>query len=285
MRYQKWLACIAVFFLMSFPLIASAELTSARYPEKNQTLCDHANLFSDEVIVKLGAAMDSIQEQAHIQLWVVTVHFLDGLGAYSYAQGLFTHWELGADDLLLLLVAGEDTFVSYAGEDVLPILSSQTQQHLLSSYLEPAFLRFSYDEALSSYLKGLTDHLNKQLLISLPGAWTAPVTTAAPNTLSAKEDLLWPSTREEPFDQKAFEEKNANASSEPKKINAGQVFFIVLLALIFFGNKEQRKMATSAGCWGLGCGCSPLGWLFAALGISKFFSKNKKNAKNDHIYQ
>ena len=279
MKIKKLFILITVLILCFASFTAFGDTSPARFPEKGQQINDSANLFSQETIVQTNSLIQTLKDKTDISLWIVTVHFLDSLNVSSYAQQLFHHWQLDDKALLVLLSPGEDTFSSYGGKKTSALLTSQMQQHLLSSFLEKPFLSFAYDQAIVNYTVGLGQQLEKQLNIALPSDWRAASQNTTPQLSQPKVQIPTPKVISSKEENKA----SKGSSSEAEKINLGQIFFIVLFALILFGNKKQRKMATSAGCFGWGCGCGPLGWLFALLGLSKFFDNNKK--KDDHIYQ
>lgn len=275
MKKSKSIILLFLVFLLCLPSLGLAQaFDQVRFPEKGDTINDQANMLSFQTITQLQHYAQGLLDESDIALWLTTVHFLDGLDIHTYTARLFDYWNLPKNAFLIVLSAGEDSFSSYAGEEIISILSTETQQHLLSAYLEKPYLNFEYDLALSRYIEGLSNYLQKKLSLSLPAfTYEKPSSTVSP---TSDTSVLWSLGKLE----EAFESSIDDHSSEPRLVNWGQVFFLIILALLIFGNRKQKNMAASAGC--LGCGCGPLGWLIALLGLSKFFDKSSSD--KDTIY-
>lgn len=275
-KQQLWAFCLALVFL-AIPF-AGLAVSPARFPEKTTQINDYADILSPQTITQLQQYAQELNNKSDLEFWLVTLHFLDGLEVQAYAKALFTHWALPPQAFLLVLSAGEDSFASFGGEEAAALLPVQTQQRLLSSHLEGPYQSFQYDLAVSNYIGGLSAYLEKQLSLNLSTVeYQPPTATANP---VEKEALLW--RHAEDYLNTFSNKKEEKATSEPSKTNWGQLFFLVVLMLLIFGNRKQKSMAASASC--LGCGCGPLGWLVALLGLGKFF--NKPSAPpDDHIYQ
>ncbi len=278
---KKFIALLVTAMVLIMPFLASA-MPYVRFPLKGEKVNDTANILSAQAITQIQSFSQDLAPKANIDFWVTTVHFLDGMEVQAYAKALFSHWQLPKNAFLLVLSPGEDRYATFAGEDLTSLFSVQNQQQLLSTYLEADFLNLHYDQAILHYLSGLSSYLEKHLSLTL----SPPKVAQVPSTPSAVQDpnLLWGEEIKDFTKDIGKAAKNAakKASSEARKINGGQVFFIILLLLLIFGNRKQKNLATTAGC--LGCGCGPLGWLFAILGLSKFFNQSPSK-DDDRIYQ
>lgn len=276
MKKIKALTLFLLVLCLSLPSLSLAQgLSQVRFLEKGGQINDHANILSLQTLHQLQTYSQSLLSESDICLWLITVHFLDGVDIHTYTARLFEYWQLPENAFLVVLSAGEDAFASKAGEDVLSLLPKETQQRLFSAYLEKPFINLEYDLAISNYIGGLSAYLKKQLSLNLPAVrYQAPAPTPFPTSGAS---LLWP---QEDLKTAPTEEERPS-SSQPSKMSRGQVFFLVILLILIFGNRRQKQIAASAGC--LGCGCGPLGWLVAILGLSKFFN-NAAEEDDDMIY-
>jgi len=119
----KWLlgGCVALMLLLS----AHAEPVSKLKP--TDYVNDFAHVLDQNTIVQLDNICRQIDEKAHAQIAVVTIHSLDGSDVESYAVDLFHQWGIGSkatDHGVLILYAIDDhrsrVEVGYGLEPILP---------------------------------------------------------------------------------------------------------------------------------------------------------------------
>ena len=119
----KWLfgSCVALMLLLS----AHAEPVSKLKP--TDYVNDFAHVLDQNTIAQLDDICRQIDEKAHGQIAVVTIHSLDGADVESYAVDLFHQWGIGSkatDHGVLILYAIDDhrsrIEVGYGLEPILP---------------------------------------------------------------------------------------------------------------------------------------------------------------------
>jgi len=88
---------------------------------------DFAGVLSEEAKQQLTALCSEVDEKAHAQIAVVTVHTLEGLEAADFANRLFQRWGVGHKDdnrgVLVLLAVDDHKYwveVGYGLEPILP---------------------------------------------------------------------------------------------------------------------------------------------------------------------
>ena len=104
--------------------------------------------------------IDSLNNRTAASYIVVTRHFLGGKDAQSYCDGLYSAWGLSENDMLLLLVIGEEKYaVSYGtGLDI----SKEQLNSFLSSKLRRPFLQErDYSGAVGSFLLACAQQVSR----------------------------------------------------------------------------------------------------------------------------
>ena len=119
----KWLlgGCVALMLLLSAQAEPVAKLKPTDYVN------DFAHVLDQNTIAQLDNVCRQIDEKAHAQIAVVTIHSLDGSDVESYAVDLFHQWGVGSkstDHGVLILYAIDDhrsrVEVGYGLEPILP---------------------------------------------------------------------------------------------------------------------------------------------------------------------
>lgn len=265
------LAAALAAVLLAFSMAASA-LAQPRYPEKTEPISDYADIFSASTVADLKTFRNTLQNKTGVGLWVTTVHFLDGVEMPEYAKGLFTKWGLGDEDLLLVLSAGEESFDTVAGASLASRFPEESQQHLLTAYLQADFQSERYDQAIAAYIPALANMLGKQydgVQVSTDGLFgrAAATPTPAPTLVPSGKDLADYLRRG--YDTVADVVTQVPARSEEAfHISFGSMVVLVILFLLVFG-RRCRHHRGRPGC--AGCGCGPLGWIFTGLGLGELF--------------
>ncbi len=277
---------IALLMIMLFcsPLNAWA---APRYPEKTDlVVTDGANIFSKNTVDDLNAFHSTLKNETGVKLWVVTVHFLDGVDVSTFARDVFRQWNLGDEDMLLLLSSGDEEAVTIAGNTLVRRLSADSQQHLLNFYFLKDFQNEQYESAFRQYIPQLASSLSNSYgqkvstadLFGIPAA--AP--TAAPTVAPSTNNNSWMEYL--PGGSKFFSEweKNDERVETPSRpfreekssgFSLGSLFILFILFSLLFGSR-RRRISDRAGC--MGCGCGPLGWIVAGLGLNELFKSRNR---------
>ncbi len=162
MKTTLW-KTLAALTLTVMLLCSASALALARYPAHTGTLTDDANVLSTAVAADIAAYAEKAKAQTGVTVNVALVQFLDGEPVQAYADTLFTRWELGENDVLLLGAAAEDTFAVTAGTAAAQKLSAASLKSLLyDSGFAQAFATQRYDEAMGGFFTGFNALLSKQ---------------------------------------------------------------------------------------------------------------------------
>ena len=269
---KKWLIFLLFAALLCLPLTAWAE---PRYPSKQAPVTDAAAVLSASTVQDLRALAEEFEDEDTLNLYVVTVDFLDGATLTNYGQGLREKWDLESDDLLLLMAVGEDKFGFFGGADVNKRLSSAAQQKLLSTHFESRFLRQEYDAAIAALMPPLAQEVSK--------AWNEEIDVAGLFGTASKSPLL--TERDwliRPIEQTQQTEREVvrYTTYDDSEFNIGTVVMGVALLLIIFANNRRypgsnrnRNRNRNGGRNGCGCGCMPFAPLLAGLGLWQLFKR------------
>lgn len=129
-----------------FALLPAQAVT---YPTQRGAVNDDAAVLSD----RTAADIDALNTRVDGKFIVVTRHFLGGADAQEYCDGLFSAWGLGEEDVLLLLVIGEERYAVTLGTVAQLAISTEQLNSLLSSRLRQPFLQErNYDAAVGGFL-------------------------------------------------------------------------------------------------------------------------------------
>ena len=267
---KRFLSLLVAMLVLCACLPACA---APRYPERQGGTTDAAAVLSQSTLRDLATYAQRLKDETDIDLFVVTVDFLDGETLSSYGEGLLAQWKLDDDSLLLLLAVGEDKFATFSGKDVTRRLSRQVQDKLLSTSLEGPFLRQAYDEAIASFIPALTQEINKAFDadVSVGGLFGQ----AGSESLSVEEWAdEWARRWNAAHDEEPTPDSVGDRVTREDKstgFSLGNVLLTVFLLMVIFGNFNDRR-----GRHGRrrGCGCAPFSSILAALGLWKLWDKD-----------
>ena len=287
MSTVKKIALILMAIALLAPAAAPAE---ARYPAQGSVITDDANVLSQSMAGDIAAYAETLKDHTDVNLHVALVQFLDGEPVQTYTDRLFTRWELGENDLLVLGTAAEDSFATASGAAVKAKLSDASLKSLLyASGFSDAFQSQRYDEAFGALFVAFNDLAEKQydekialnkLFAAYQPSQTAQadsgtaqpdVQAAVQNAASAVVDTtsqLWTSavnaiTHNVENYQNYHEQRNDSTGG----LTPAGWIVLAVIALIIFGQSNRARRARRAG----GCGCSPIGWIIGGLGLGALF--------------
>ncbi len=259
---------LALILAMLLPLAQGALASVPRYPQKSDLnpITDGAGILSPNTVKDLKTFRDTLVNQTGVGLWVATVLFLDGTDMPTYARELFRFWNLRDEDFLLLLCAGEDSYYTVAGSTLINRgLPENTQQVILAANFHSSFMQQRYDEAIARYIPALASQLSKQYGVNLStvNLFGSPEATPAPTPA--------------PTPRPKFDSSSTNFRQQTRQeesgFSLGSLFVLFLLFSLIFGSR-RRRLGDRAGC--MGCGCGPLGWIFAGLGLNELFRNRNR---------
>lgn len=269
-RVLSFLLCLAL-CLMPF-----AALGAARMPDEREFVTDDADVLSAQTAQDLETYFDKVEDETDIQLHVAIVHFLDGLDAQTYADGLFDKWNLGEEDLLVLGAAGEDSFATVMGQDVQKELGKTNADNLLytSSQFAALFRSQQYDAAFAAYCAAFNQLLKKQMDadISMNGLFGQTASQARQERTYASD--LWEQVMDSISESSVdYQNNRVEREHEENGVTAGG--WIVLIILIWIVFRQDKKQKRYGGRHKERKGC--LGWLFGLLGISALINLLRGN--------
>ncbi len=136
--------------LLALLLVCSLAFAQAvTYPENRGSVNDDAAVLSDAT----AQDIDLLNGRSEVGFTVVTRHFLGGMDAQEYCDGLFKAWNLGSDQVLLLLVIGEERYAATLGSTASKYISAEQLNSIFSSKLRQPFIQQrDYDGAVGAFL-------------------------------------------------------------------------------------------------------------------------------------
>lgn len=270
-----------IFFvaLICLVLFSFTALAAPRIPEKGDILSDYADVLSTPTLQEIAAFNERLSEKTGVHLHILSVHFLDGVDISTYANMVFERWGLSENDILLIMAVGEDSYTTKAGINVEKRFPGASQQNLLSATFDGPYRGYRYDEAVAAYVPALGSALAKQYGVTLnttglfgKAEQSSPTPTFSPDD-STKADggFLWMGSTSLDAITQGVEQAGRKVTSLfdrlTRNLSFGRILFLLFLFSIIFGGRRKYWRGCS------GCGCGPLGWIIAALGLGNLFNR------------
>jgi hypothetical protein len=237
---------------------------------------DQALVFDPALTAEIDAFNAQLRLAADFEVNIITRDFLGGKNVRTFTnQTLESFDSSSSGNLLLVMVIGEDSYEVALGSNAMTHISHDKVERLLSDTFRVPFLRRDYNEAVASFLVRLGEILQAQTGFSLPESSRLPA-------FARQEPVRFPMEATKPQDDNGiirlgsiFENFSHNEESarqyskdasnaQENKDNGLSLFQIALIGFILFkifGKKQNGRRK----------GCGPLGWIFGAWGISRFF--------------
>ena len=272
---KKWI-CLLLCLLL--PLGA---LAAPRMPELRGNINDAADVLAAQTVADLAEFSKHVTQQAGLDLYVVTVHFLDGLDAQSYAKLLFDRWELTDEDLLLVCAAGEDSFALVMGGTAEKQLGRTNADNLLytSSEFGGLFRTQQYDAAMAAFANGLNALLEKQVgrAVQMDGMFgEQALTQGEPLDVDAYFERyggeLWHDVMDA-INETSHDYQQHFQQEEERENGVTAGGWLVLIILVMILLRQNRRDRARRHARRTGCGCSPLGWIIGLLGLGFLFDR------------
>ncbi len=139
---------LSVFAVLALCLAAALPVRAeTQYPLSQGIVTDLAEVLGEDTAQDLMQLSERMNRASLGSFYVVTRHFLGGTDASAYARALFEAWSLNSDDVLLLMVIGEESYALEAGAAAQTALPRDTQTSLLATHFRGDFLQRKYNEA------------------------------------------------------------------------------------------------------------------------------------------
>lgn len=214
----------ALLLCVLLPLSAFA----ARFPQKQEVLTNETSLLSAQTVSDLNHYAKQLQKHENLDLNVAMVYFLDGLDAQSYANGLFSAWELEDDSLLLLISAAEDSFALSMGTDVNQRMGTAASALLFTSGFSEFIGDQDYNRAIAAYFSEFNQLSALSGNISLAHLFNEPAQTGSVLPQGGTVSLI-------PSPARQDEDKDDGLSP------AGWFFLVVLVMIVLSQSDPARK--------------------------------------------
>ena len=229
---------------------------------------DGAAVLTQQAQSDAAKASRLIADKTDISLLVDIRHFLGGAEAGAYARKLLLDLEDPDSSMLLLVVAGEDSYALAAGSRADRLLGKDVRDTLLSKHFRTPFLDRQYDQAVGAFMLNTALELSKATgeKIDLKGlfGYTGPQETQAPQENKGTNILNF--VLGEPVSPAIDSSGAAERSQrEERGLSIGSIVIIGLVLSSIFGKRGRKT----------GCGCGPLGWIFGVFGLSKLFGRRR----------
>ena len=239
---------------------------------------DLAGVFSTEFVSDLSRYAQLMQEKLGIPFSVITRHFLGGKNIQTYANQTLESLPESGKAILLVLIIGEESYAVAIGEETRPFLSLEKAEAILNDHFRVPYLNDrAYEKAAAafalkagSYLEGRKDvRMNAASLLSRYAQGAAGeiiLPTIQPNNSEDFFGSIFENVITSREDARRYDKDARDAGDDSEKgLSLFQIALIgfVLYKILGRGNRKNNKNRRN--------GCGPLGWIFGAWGISKFF--------------
>lgn len=142
---MKKICALLTLLCLLFSTIPACALESA--PECMGTVTDLALVIGDAAQKDLDTLRRRYQDATGGKLYLVTRHFIGGRDVQEYADTLFDLWSLEENDVLLLMVIGEESYGMSLGKKAAAALPGEARATLFAAHFHDAFMRREYDKA------------------------------------------------------------------------------------------------------------------------------------------
>ena len=225
--------------------LAAAQAVS--YPDRRGAVNDDAAVLSESS----ATDVDLLNDRSSARFTVVTRHFLGGADAQQYCNELFSSWNLGKDDLLLLLVIGEERYAVAMGESIRKnALSDERLNTLFSSKLrQPFIIDRNYDRAVGDFLLAAAQQVasaNGETL-NINGLFGATQATSQQSTASSGNhgSGFWSSFYSNSYPDDGQQESVNYDYEEDSGFSVGKMILIVAVFLIIIRNRHKKTISAA----------------------------------------
>lgn len=225
-------------------LVCLTALPAARaedYPPFQGIVADMAGVLSEDAVKDLKELNETLENAVDGHVYVLTRHFLGGVSAQTYADQVFKVWELKENDVLLLMVVGEESYAVAAGSQAKNSLTKESLNMLLANHFRAAFLNREYSRAAGETALALAQALAKAQGTGLnvnqtPTAEETPAATPQPQTW----EEIWEGMFARNDYQEKYQDWTKDWEQEEHKANWGSIIIWALVIYFLFFRKKRR---------------------------------------------
>lgn len=238
---MKKLAIIALCaWLALLPLAALGEIT---YPASQGSVTDLANVLSENTVEDIDELSARYESAVDGKLYVVTRHFLGGKDIKNYAQSLFDAWELQENDMLFLLVIGEESYALQLGETAQKALPNEMAATYLSTYFHADYMARRYDAAVAVLLPQAAKRVASAEgeTLSDAGLFGAAEESKTPASFIQDLDGMFSTLLIGSGDNAAPEERNILQEDKSSGISIWKIILVIIILRTIFKRKKRKR--------------------------------------------
>lgn len=217
------------------------------FPDSQGTVTDLAVVLSEDTIKDFQALDERYNALTGGHIRIVTRHFLGGRDVKGYAKGLFDHWVMGENDMLLLMVIGEESYQLYLGENARVYLPNETVSTYLATYFHPDFMDRRYDaacaqivtEAAKSVAQGTGQTLNVSGLFGNAQEQTSHIQFS--QDISQMFPFLFDHEPDEEEHIYEFEDSFVGKGEKSTGISLWKIILIIWILSMIFKKRKRRR--------------------------------------------
>ena len=227
---------------------------------------DAAGVLDTGLVDGIQTLNKETEQKLDIRLRILTRHFLGGAQASAFAEETRQLSENPDQTILLVMVIGEERYALSMGKAPEELLGRDAVNNLLASAFRVPYLARDYDGALKAFMAGLVTRMQSASGETLDTTGLFAQARPEPQPLP-KQDPLDSFFRE--WDKSADDARRYEEETGDPGRGGLSVWQIALIGFILY------KLFGTSRRTGKRRGCGPLGWIFGAWGISKFFGFRK----------
>lgn len=267
---QRLLILVLCVFLFTLPAISL-----------DNPVDDLAGVFSSPFVYDLTSFAKSMETDLGIPLTVLTRHFLGGKNIQAFAEDTLKTLPDAEKAILFVLVIGEENYAVAIGGETRKILDPVKAEALLNDHFRSLYLgERAYEKATAAFLTEAGAYLETRTGRAMKGgnALTKYVReasreivlpTLAPNTLDDIMGSVFEDANQSVENARRYGEDAREAEEPNRGLSLFQIALIGFILYRIFGRKNRFNKSNQRK------GCGPLGWIFGAWGVSKFFGWRK----------
>lgn len=225
-------------------LLPLAALGESAYPAMQGTVTDLANVLSESTVADLSELSDRYEDAVGGQLYVITRHFLGGKDVKSYADSLFDAWDLQEQDMLFLLVIGEENYALQLGDMAENALPDEMATTYLSSYFHSDYMARRYDAAVASLIPQVAKRIASAEgeTLSDAGLFGMAEEIQSPSSFIQDLDTMFATlVISDDDDEIRIEEHNILQEDKSSGISIWKIILVIIILRTIFGKKKKRK--------------------------------------------
>ena len=246
-KMKKVFCALVLMMLLMTSLSPAFAINYSEKPEQGGYVLDETGVIGDQTLSDIVTLNKRMEDAFGGHVYVQARHFLGGISVTEYASGLFDKWSLGATDVLLVMIIGEESYTLKCGADYSSAFKGETGDALIGTYFRNPYLNRQYDEALNTFLPQLASQMAKQkkATVNTNGIFgkTTPAATTAPGNSVFDLSGFITSGNVNWLD---YSDSSTNVSTTDKTekstgFSLKKIIIIVVILYFLFGRKSRKN--------------------------------------------